>query len=353
MRSDSGNHAQSRENVEPEESIRPIPLAAAVITLAMVLFGVIYLLLYEPLDNSQWGDQRTLADLAGSKPVAHGQDTGMAPRVDGKALFTAHCATCHQATGQGLPDVFPPLDGSPWVRGEARVLANILLHGIRGEIHVKGKQFQGEMPNFQQLSDAELAGIASYIRGSWSNKAAAVQADLFAQERKAARGSTPLAGEAALEALKDTVSGSGQGDATSVKPVPAQAAPMPPKVSGKTLFATHCVACHQATGQGLPGVFPPLDGSPWVRGEPFVLANILLHGIRGEISVKGGSFQGEMPSFQHLSDAELAGIASYIRGSWSNKAADVQADLFAQARQASRRDTPFAGEAELRALRKP
>lgn len=85
------------------------------------------------------------------------------------------------------------------MEGDTLVLANILLHGITGEITVKGVKFQGAMPSFQQLSDAELAGIATFIRGNWSNKAEAVQPDLFAEER--GKRTTPFEGEAALKAL--------------------------------------------------------------------------------------------------------------------------------------------------------
>lgn len=108
--------------------------------------------------------------------------------------------TCHQATGKGLPGVFPPLDGSEWVHGDARTLANILLHGINGEIDVAGTTYKGAMPSFQQLGDAELAAVA-YIRSRWSNKSETLKPELFEQERKASTRTTPFEGGAALKAL--------------------------------------------------------------------------------------------------------------------------------------------------------
>lgn len=186
------HRAQERENSDPEERIRPVPLVVAAITVLMVAFGVLYILMSDPFGNSALGDRRTLADLAGPAPGA---------TADGKQLFTAHCVACHQATGKGLPGVFPPLDGSEWVHGDARTLANILLHGINGEMEVAGNTYQGAMPAFHQLSDAELAALATHIRSSWSNKAEAVPADLFAKERKANPRTTPWEGGAALKAL--------------------------------------------------------------------------------------------------------------------------------------------------------
>jgi mono/diheme cytochrome c family protein len=118
---------------------------------------------------------------------------------------------------------------------------------------------------------------------------------------------------------------------------------------GQQLFATHCVACHQATGLGLPGVFPTLAGSEWVKGDPRVLAHILLFGISGPIEVGGKPFQGQMPAFGHLSDAELAAVGSHIRSTWSNQAPPVTVDTVAKARQ-TQRSTPFEGGAELQRL---
>ena len=192
---DPSNKAQERENAEPEERIRPMPLLAIAITVAMVLFGVVYILTSEPFGTPELGDRRTVADLSGPVPAAAGA------AVDGKAVFAAQCAACHQATGKGLPGVFPPLDGSEWVQGDARTVANILLHGITGKITVAGADYSGAMPSFQQLGDAELAAVASYIRSEWSNKAEPVPASLFAQERKASTRTTPFEGGEALKAL--------------------------------------------------------------------------------------------------------------------------------------------------------
>ena len=193
---DPSHNAQERENAEPEERIRPMPLAAVAVTLAMVLFGVVYIFVSEPFGNANLGDRRTVADLSGPAPAAAGAV------VDGKAVFAAQCVACHQATGKGLPGVFPPLDGSEWVQGDARTLANILLHGITGEISVAGTSYNGAMPAFAQLGDAELAAVATFIRSNWSNKAEAVPPTLFEQERKAGSArTTPFEGGAALKAL--------------------------------------------------------------------------------------------------------------------------------------------------------
>lgn len=186
--------AQQREHEEPSETIRPIPAVAGLLTLMAVLFGAGYILFSEPFGRAEFGDQRTLADL---------RDAGVAAGAvaDGQALYAAQCAACHQPAGKGLAGVFPPLDGAEWVTGDERVLANILLHGIDGEIEVLGAKYQGSMPAFERLSDGELAALATWVRGQWSNRAAAVEPDTFARERAAQRRSSPFEGGAQLKAL--------------------------------------------------------------------------------------------------------------------------------------------------------
>ena len=186
-----------RENADPEEAIRPMPWLAAVVAIGMVIFGIVYLLMNPAIERTDLGDMRTVADL---RPTAQAAAPGTA--VDGGAIFAANCAACHQANGQGLPGVFPPLAGSEWVVGDPKVLANILLHGVSGKIEVAGQSFDGMMPAFAQLSDAEIAGVLTHIRSTWGNQAEAISADFVASEREAGSArTTPFEGGEALKAL--------------------------------------------------------------------------------------------------------------------------------------------------------
>jgi mono/diheme cytochrome c family protein len=169
-------------------------LVVAVITFAVVVTGVLYILLSEPFGRADLGDRRTVADL---RPAVARPGQG----ADGQQVFSGNCVACHQASGKGLPGVFPPLDGSEWVSGDARTLANIVLHGITGEISVAGQTYKGAMPAFPQLSDAELAAVLSHVRSTWSNKSAPISADLIAAERKSSTRTTPFAGGDELKTL--------------------------------------------------------------------------------------------------------------------------------------------------------
>jgi len=86
----------------------------------------------------------------------------------GKALFDSHCAVCHQPGGVGIDGLAPPLTANPgrYASTEAgrRVLANVGLFGMYGEIESGGKRFNGNMPSFRAaLSDAQLADVLNYL----------------------------------------------------------------------------------------------------------------------------------------------------------------------------------------------
>lgn len=122
-------------------------------------------------------------------------------------------------------------------------------------------------------------------------------------------------------------------------------------VDGKGVFAARCQACHQTTGMGLPGVFPPLVDSHWVNDEPEMMVQILLHGLTGEIEVNGTRYAGMMPGFGHqLSDAEIAAVSTYVRQSWGNAADAIDVAFVAEQRtKTADRTTPWQGQKELEA----
>ncbi len=93
---------------------------------------------------------------------------------------------------------------------------------------------------------------------------------------------------------------------------------------GKALFASHCAVCHQATGMGIPGAFPPLKGNPAVDdADPTLHIDTVLHGAHGKV-IAGKKYNGAMPPFGgQLNDAEVANIINYERSSWGNHAKHV------------------------------
>ena len=185
---------RQRENADPDERVRPLPWFLTMFLGAMAMWGAFYIYVTPSGEESAYGDQRTIASLRPPERVA-----GAAPKVDGKQVYTSKCAACHQASGAGVPGVFPPLAGSEWVTGDDKRLINILLHGVNGEMEVKGNVYKGAMPAWKSLSDDELAAVMSTIRSEWGNQAAPITPAAVAAQREATQARTePYNGGAEL-----------------------------------------------------------------------------------------------------------------------------------------------------------
>jgi cbb3-type cytochrome c oxidase subunit III len=202
---------------------------------------------------------------------------------DGKAVYAANCAACHQATGVG-GGPFPPLAGNADVTGaDTATLIATLLHGRSGPIQVGGQTYGGVMPAWNgQLSHAQIAAVLSYIRSSWGNNAPIVTADQVA------------------------------------------AASAPSGLSGAQIFATKCATCHAVGGQGTSGR-PPLKGNPDVIAtDPKKMIATIVNGRSGPLTVNGKTYNGKMPTWSgQLSNADIAAVATYVRSAWGNNASGV------------------------------
>ena len=186
--------------------------------------------------------------------------------LSGEALFAAHCATCHQSSGQGT-GVYPPLAGNSVVAaGDPSAMIAVIVNGRTGPLNVNGKSYNGQMPTWKgQLSNADIAAVATYVRSAWGN------------------GATPV----------------------TEQQVASAGAPVSVQV-GASVFAKNCAACHGANGTG--GIGPALAGNPKVNiGNPTAMLSTILQG------------RNLMPSWRgQLSAGDIAAVATYIRSSWGN-----------------------------------
>ena len=129
---------------------------------------------------------------------------------------------------------------------------------------------------------------------------------------------------------------------TAAKPV-AKQQPQQQGPDGKQVYSTTCAACHQATGLGVEGTYPPLAGSEIVEGDEGKVARIVLHGLTGPVEVAGETYSGAMPPWGGvLKDPEIAAVITYVRGAWGNHAAPVTAAKVASIRASNAaRKTPW------------
>jgi mono/diheme cytochrome c family protein len=192
--------------------------------------------------------------------------------LPGETIFAAKCATCHQPSGQGTAQ-YPPLAGNPAVNAsDPNTIVGIIVNGHSGPLTVNGKTYNGTMPTWKgQLSNPDIAAVATYIRSAWGNHASGVTEQQVA-----------AAGKSVSRAV------------------------------GQSLFAQKCATCHKANGSG-GGPFPALAGNKDVNNPD---------ATRILTIIKNGS--GIMPSWKgQLSNADIAAVVTYIRSAWGNKAEPV------------------------------
>jgi len=108
----------------------------------------------------------------------------------GQAIYEALCLNCHQASGQGLSGVYPPLAKSDWVAGDAPTLIKLTIHGLSGPTKVLGKDY-GLVPMPPMgLDDQQLADVLTYVRSAFGNSAPAVSSAEVKAVREATKGRT-------------------------------------------------------------------------------------------------------------------------------------------------------------------
>ena len=146
------------------------------------------------------------------------------------------------------------------------------------------------------------------------------------------RGSaTTITALAVLAAMLLATAGHAQGDAMA---------------AGKDVFSERCSVCHQASGKGIPGAFPPLAGNVPLflqKGQEgrTTLEHIVLFGMQGQIQALGSTFDGAMPTWGPiLSDQQIADVLTYVSHVWDDDAmlpddfTSFTADEIAKARDA-------------------
>lgn len=102
---------------------------------------------------------------------------------------------------------------------------------------------------------------------------------------------------------------------------------------GTQLYGNYCSSCHQLSGAGVPGVFPPLKEDPVVVAEdPTEHIRIVLHGLQGK-TINGVAYASPMPAFgNQLDDKQIAALINHERTSWGNRASIVTPDMVAAQR---------------------
>jgi mono/diheme cytochrome c family protein len=179
-----------------------LPIGILFALSALILFSGTYL-------NRYAGHYSPAIFNETAKPSSGEAAVKIDPVAMGKSAFNAVCITCHQATGQGVPGIYPPLAGSEWVNGPSGRVIRIVLYGLKGDVHVEGHDFNAAaMPVFGQVSgsaynwsDEKIAAVLTYVRQEWGNKSGPISADDVSAARKAT-GDRKEESESELQAIK-------------------------------------------------------------------------------------------------------------------------------------------------------
>jgi cytochrome c oxidase subunit 2 len=226
----------------------------------------------------------------------------------GETTYVAHCAACHQVSGTGLPPAFPALKGSPVATGDINTHISIVFSGKAGT----GMQGYGK-----QLSLKEIAAVVTYERNAWGNNTGdAVQASDVKSavgasvESQSTTQSIPAQAVTAVEAVVAKVT-----EAAPVEDLSKTYSKDELMTMGEKVYMTACVACHQASGEGMAPVFPALKGSAMATGD--ITAHI-------DMVVNGSKKNPAMAAFgSQLTKTQIAAVVTYERNAWGNNTGDL------------------------------
>ncbi|ABV89309.1 cytochrome c oxidase subunit II [Shewanella pealeana] len=236
--------------------------------------------------------------------------------AQGEQVYLARCAACHQPNGAGLPGVFPSLIGSPIIKGAVASHVDIVVNGKPGTA----------MQAFaKQLTATEIAAVVTFERNAWGNDSG----DMIQASDIDSGSSTPAASDdsdtAIATTLPATLPETQQADIPAtetvvevtedVKAVVLDDLTMDELMTmGEKVYMTSCIACHQATGAGLPPAFPSLVASPIIKGPVSDHLEMVINGKPGTAMQAFG---------QQLTPQEIAAVITFERNAWGNDSGDA------------------------------
>lgn len=256
-------------------------------------------------DYAKWLDEQheLLALAAEAEKASLNASLSMDELMElGESTYVAYCAACHQVSGLGLPPAFPALKGSPLATtGSVKDHIDIVYNGKAGT----GMQGFGK-----QLSLKQIAAVVTYERNAWGNNTG--------DSTQAADVKAAVAGSENSASVENTATEATQALATVI----AEPEDLTKEYTkdelmkmGEEVYMSACVACHQASGAGVPPAFPSLIGSPYIVGDVSAHIDIVLNGSKKNPAMVAFGSQ--------LTKTQIAAVVTYERNAWGNDTGDV------------------------------
>jgi mono/diheme cytochrome c family protein len=202
---DSLHSAVKREKPDVQPGREPAPLWVFVASMAAMILGGGYAGAYvggfEFDNNSAYGGK-----IEDPRPIKVDEGAALDPfqlaMKKGGTVYN-NCQGCHQVSGAGQPGLIPPLAGSEWVTGGTERVIRVTLHGLSGQVTVRGATFNNVMPPQGHLSDKELAQVLTYVRNAWGNQGTMITPEMVKKVREDASAQVGPWTQAQLEPFKD------------------------------------------------------------------------------------------------------------------------------------------------------
>ncbi len=176
------------ENAEPAAGNASVPVLMIGLLVVLLYWGDVYFLQNSGEFNPKvYYPYHSYEEVVMMNPI----DPVAAKAREGQKVFeNLGCATCHMSSGTGnRGNNVPPLAGSEWVLAEGpNRIIRIVLNGLQGPIEVRGDQYGANvMTPFNFLTDDQIAGVLTYVRNSWGNKAGPVAPEKVRAIREATK----------------------------------------------------------------------------------------------------------------------------------------------------------------------
>jgi len=185
----SGKSAIKEISSEPVANRTSMPVLFIAVLGVLLFWGDMYLVNNGgQLDARVYSPYRSVEELNNYRP----KDASALLKAQGQKVYKLYCSACHQDDGNGNPSAFiPPLAGSDWVAPkDAHRMIRIVLNGLQGPITVSGKQYGAAamLPWRDALTaDEDVAGVLTYVRSAWGNKAPAVPVEQVKEIRESTK----------------------------------------------------------------------------------------------------------------------------------------------------------------------
>lgn len=245
----------------------------------------------------------TLAVSAADGLAVHAAEMKGDVAAQGKAVYGKVCAACHQADGAGIPNAFPPVRDSDYLKADVDRSVKAVIQGLAGPITVNGKSYNAAMPPMGYLSDQEIAAALTYVLQEWNGGGSVTLAQVAAARGDAAPKSSHPVGAKEELAYRGAPSAIDADQTKNLIESDGPAMSVTEFEHSKKIFFERCAGCHGVLRKGATG--KPLTTDITREKGTAYLKSLITYGSPAGMPNWGTS--GD------LTEAEIDALARYLQ----------------------------------------